>query len=201
MSAKRKPTPINCAAPNLRPRTLREVVTYYRRDHRAALMELEYYRRYRSFEDAVRAAALSKSPSEDGSVKKYSHQWRIPLRLLRRAAARLSRTTDELRRSPDFDELIRIVDKEAGSIRGIGDSAVYDFALRIGARLGRLPERVYLHAGTWEGAKALGLNVRGRASVEMQELPRALRRLKGWEAEDVLCIFKDEFPKVFARRS
>jgi hypothetical protein len=196
MSAKRKPTPSNCAAPNLRSRTLREVVTYYRRDHRAALMELEFYRRCRSFEDAVRAAALSTNGNG-----KHPYQWRIPLGLLRRAAARLSRATSALKRSPDFDEVIRIVDKEAGSIRGIGDLAVYDFALRIGARLRRLPERVYLHAGTREGAKALGLNVRGRASVEMQELPRTLRRLKAWEAEDVLCIFKDEFPKVFARRS
>lgn len=99
----------------------------------------------------------------------------------------------ELKRYRDFDKPIRIVDKETGSISGICDLAVFDFALRIGARLGRLPERVYLHAGTREGAKALGLNVKGRASIEMRELPRALRVLKPWEAEDVLCILKDDF--------
>ena len=107
----------------------------------------------------------------------------------------------ELKRYRDFDKLIRIVDKETGSISGIGDLAVYDFALRIGTRLRRLPERVYLHAGTREGAKALGLNLNGRASIEMCELPRALHVLKPWEAEDVLCIFKDDFAKLWPREA
>ena len=111
MSAKREPVAMNCATPNERPRTLREVVTYYRRDHRAALVELESCRRYQPFEDAVRTAALSMARSGDGSIKRHLHQRRIPLRVLRRAAARLSRATDELKRSLDFDELIRIVDK------------------------------------------------------------------------------------------
>jgi hypothetical protein len=196
MSTKRKPTPINCAMPNGRPGTLRKVVAYYRRDHHAALVELEVYRRYRAFEDAVRAAALSNNGSG-----KHPHQWRIPLRVLQRAAERLSRAKGELKRSPNFDGLIRIVGRKAGSIHGIGDLAVYDFALRIGAWLRLKPAKVYLHAGTRQGAKALRLDVRGRASIEMRELPRALRRLEPWEAEDVLCIFKDEFPSILSSQS
>ena len=43
--------------------------------------------------------------------------------------------------------------------------AVYDFALRIGARLGRLPERVYLHAGTREGAKGPIHGPAGKAAI------------------------------------
>jgi hypothetical protein len=172
-----------------RPRTWPEVVKLYRRDHRGAAKELEFWRRRRPIKDAIRAAVLSRN--EDG--KKYSHQWRIPKRVLLEAADRLSAAVSELRASRDFDELIQVVYERAGSVDGIGDLAVYDVALRIGARLGRLPERVYLHAGTREGARTLGLNVRGRASIEMDELPRELRALKAWEVEDVLCIYRDEF--------
>jgi hypothetical protein len=55
-------------------------------------------------------------------------------------------------------------------IPGIGELAVYDTALRIGARLGLEPAKVYLHAGTRAGAKALGLAYGGR-TIELAELP------------------------------
>jgi hypothetical protein len=60
-------------------------------------------------------------------------------------------------------------------------------ALRIGARFGLEPKRVYVHAGTRDGA--LGLDA-DRRTIEMAELPAPIRRLTAREAEDLLCIYK-----------
>lgn len=91
-----------------------------------------------------------------------------------------------------FDELLDAVDQAIGSIRCIGDLLLYDTALRIGANLGIMPDRVYLHSGTRRGARALGLAWK-RRSISIAELPVALRGLKPHEIEDCLCIFKDRF--------
>ena len=82
-----------------------------------------------------------------------------------------------------------------GGIHGIGELAVYDIACRIGAFLGLSPERVYLHAGTREGARALGL--RG-ASVRKMDLPRAFGRLSPGEIEDCLCIYNADIRRLTA---
>ena len=72
---------------------------------------------------------------------------------------------------------------------------VYDTVLRIGAKLDLFPDRVYLHCGTREGARALGLKWRD-PWLKVDELPRELRRLKPHEIEDFLCIYKGEFAKL-----
>ena len=70
---------------------------------------------------------------------------------------------------------------------------MYDTALRIGAKLGVAPVRVYLHTGTREGAKRLGIETKGVSALWPSELPEALRELEPYEVEDVLCIYKDKF--------
>jgi hypothetical protein len=55
-------------------------------------------------------------------------------------------------------------------------------------------ERVYLHAGAARGAKALGIE--GRDSITPSELPAAFRRLRAYEMEDCLCIFKDDLERL-----
>lgn len=77
-----------------------------------------------------------------------------------------------------------------GSIRGVGELLVYDTALRIGAKLELMPDRVYLHSGTRRGARSLGLPFKMRL-ISIAELPVPLRSLKQHEVEDCLCIFKD----------
>ena len=95
----------------------------------------------------------------------------------------------QLRRATSFDDLFDLVDKHILPIQGIGPLTVYDTALRIGARLGLSPTRVYLHAGTRAGARELGLDAQ-RGTIEMDELPEPLRQLSPREAEDLLCIYK-----------
>jgi hypothetical protein len=77
-------------------------------------------------------------------------------------------------------------------VSGLGELWAYDTALRLGAHLGHLPARVYLHRGTRKGAENLGLNVTGE-TIEVKDLPDALRSLPPHESEDILCIYKDGF--------
>ncbi len=76
-----------------------------------------------------------------------------------------------------------------------GRLPVYDVALRIGAFLKVLPERVYLQSGARKGARALGLDATQR-SLPMSAFPPAFHRLEPWEVEDVLCIYKRELGRL-----
>lgn len=79
-----------------------------------------------------------------------------------------------------------------GRVRGIGPTTVYDVSLAIGAKFGLEPELIYLHAGTLDGARAIGLSVRGLRALPMDAFPSAFRRLRPYEVEDCLCIYKHE---------
>jgi hypothetical protein len=74
----------------------------------------------------------------------------------------------DLQRCRDFDDLLILLEETVGEISDIGPLYEYDTALRIGSFLDRQPERVYLHAGTREGAKIFGLDGR---SIEKSDLP------------------------------
>jgi hypothetical protein len=115
----------------------------------------------------------------------------LPREVLERAALDLSLMERAMRSAPTFDRLFQIVDETLSPIRGVGELMIYDTALRLGANRGLQPRRVYLHAGTRIGARALGFP-RGRKSLEPTELPRALQALRPDQIEDVLCIYKDE---------
>ena len=120
--------------------------------------------------------------------KRHPHQYRIRPAALAEARRRL--LAADLRTAETFDELHDMV---AATVRGIWKDAkltIYDIAHRIGAYLGLAPERVYLHRGTRKGARALGLG-RGRATLELHELPGEFGRLTAAEAEDCLCIYKE----------
>jgi hypothetical protein len=97
-----------------------------------------------------------------------------------------------LTRSGSFEELHDCIDEIIRPISGVGELTVYDTALRIGARRGLYPTKVYLHAGTRIGAKNLGLAWR-QPTLDMDDLPLPLQALPAYEVEDVLCIYDDFF--------
>lgn len=166
-------------------RDLHAIVRQYRavwRDH--ADGELDHYRGQPTLRAAIREAGMARM----GNGKRHPHQYRIPKTSLMQA-------TDALLRSPisrcaSFDELYALVDAVIGPIPGIGELTVYDTSHRIGAKLGLESRRVYLHAGTRVGARALGLHG-NRKFVEIDELPTPLRALSAAQVEDCLCIYKD----------
>ncbi len=165
------------------------VVEDYVRDHqRNAERERRWFAVQRSLRAAVEIAALAESPSG----KRLSHQCRIPARVLEESRARLLRRLRELNRATSFEELHELVSAAIRPIRGIGELAVYDTALRIGAYLRLEPSKIFLHAGARAGARSLGLDV-SKGVLEVSQLPAELRVLSPRELEDVLCIYKHRF--------
>ncbi len=167
--------------------TFQRIVHQYITRHRdRAQRELKYYALQRSLEDAIELAALSKLPSG----KRHPHQYRIPGQVLNAAKEELLAIAPELQMCKTFADLIEKVHTAIRPIKGIGELAVYDISLRIGAHLGLAPERVYIHSGTRSGAKAIGI-YDGQKSLAMDKLPEPFHELTPREVEDCLCIYKD----------
>jgi hypothetical protein len=169
-------------------RDLEVVIRHYRANYQAVPMrELDYFATRESDEDAVGEAAMC---SMGG--KRLSHQQRRSRSTLEEARRRLLANLPLLRSATTFEQLHDDVEVIIGSIHDIGALTVYDIALRIGARFDLSPERVYLHSGTRDGARVLGLAWRSE-SLAMTELPEPLQALAAREVEDVLCIYKNDF--------
>jgi hypothetical protein len=154
--------------------------------------ELGKFRDVRTDEDAISYAALARDP-ETG--KKHPHQYRIPQASLEKSRRKLLKNLPRVRSAASFEELIKLVDDLIGPVDRIGELAVYDTALRIGARFGLEPEKVYVHRGTRDGIRKLDLDW-GRETIEMAELDAPIRRrLKPREAEDFLCLYDDKLSR------
>ncbi len=160
--------------------------TYIRRIRPRAQTEIDWFIRRPSLRAAIRNAALA----VNSRGKRYSHQRRLTKGALERALDVLSKHARAIEKAHDFDDLFHLIDAALKPIPGLGELYVYDTSLRIAAKLNLFPGKVYLHAGTRLGARALGL--RTAAALKMSELPKEFRVLKPHEIEDVLCIFKDE---------
>jgi hypothetical protein len=111
----------------------------------------------------------------------------------------LARKAHRLHSCNDFEGLLLIARKAAKRIWGIGELTVYDTTYRIGAYLRKAPGKVYLHAGTREGAKALGFDGK-RAFILPRELPTSFQKLNVYEIEDCLCIYKDALRRAAGGR-
>jgi hypothetical protein len=158
---------------------------YIRRWRPKAKEELDWFRQQPSLDAAISVAALA----INAKGKRYSHQYKIPRSAIPKALVRLLSARDKIKHCGDFDELHDMVGRVLADVRGIGKLYLYDTALRIGAKQKRLPERIYLHAGTRLGARALGIDST-KKSVSISECPRELLSLEPHEIEDFLCIYK-----------
>lgn len=172
--------------------SIQSIVRYYSlhiRPHANA--ELNWFKQQPTLEKAIYFAALA--INSDG--KRYSHQRRLRQTALKQAHKILQANRPQLEQCKDFDELYSLLERLLIPIKGIGELYVYDTALRIGAKLGLLPQKVYLHAGTRIGAQALGFDGKSKA-LDVSQLPIELHQLEPHEIEDVLCIFKDKLMKL-----
>ena len=120
--------------------------------------------------------------------KKNSHQNRIPKGTLEKFKKELKKQKGIILNCCTFDELLEI--SENSSVKGIGPLAEYDIAFRYGRQTDIYPDKVYLHAGTREGAKKLGIVKRGAKYLTKEELPDYLKTIEPWMAEDFLCVKK-----------
>jgi hypothetical protein len=154
--------------------------------------DLGFYAATRSLRKAVENAAFGKTKD----LSRHSHYYRRQQVALDQFAAELLYELPNLRRAKDFDDLHEIVESVGRPIRDIGTLTIYDTAERIGARRGLEPQRVYLHCGAEKGARYLGFV--GRKTLELKELPRAFRKLLPREAEDCLCIYREDIRRIAA---
>ncbi len=174
---------------------LNSVVQRYIDRHRpGGASELDAFRRPISLRDCIRQAGLARIGIGKKS-KRLDHQRRIPPDILRNWASALVRREGLIHSCRSFEALHDLLDRESRRFWKNAELTVYDTALRIGAYLGLEPEQVYLHAGTREGARAMGVD-RGRRTIRPRELPKAFWRLKPHEIEDCLCIYKDALKKL-----
>lgn len=173
-----------------RQRTLRELVDeYLGRDGCMCDDEDRYYSMLPSYNYAIRSATFALTVGG----KRSRHQRRIYPHTLEDAYAKLHEIRSQLKTCQTYHLLWERVCEVASPIWGLGELYVYDTSRRIGAFLGLYPKRVYLHAGTRIGAKALHLDYR-RPYLEKGDLPPELRRLPAKKIEDFLCIYKAELP-------
>jgi hypothetical protein len=169
---------------------LEGVVDHYKRVYRArSKEELDSFRAEASFEAAVGRAGRAEHP--DGT--RYSHQRRRSPTELGRGVANLVRDLSKLEAATNFARIHAAVHQSVGHLAGLNEMYVYDVALHIGAYVGKLPTRIYLHAGTRRGALALGLDAKRAKAIDVFDLPAPLRELAPHELEDVLCIYTNVF--------
>ena len=171
-------------------RTLPELVNRFHSEFDTGA-DFRFFRKLKPWHAVIEQAGMAMN--EHG--KRFPHQYRLKKVALKAATRRLHRA--DLKSCKDFDSLFGEVENAVASIKGIGPLYVYDTACRIGESLRLRPKRVYLHAGTRSGARAIGLG-RGCAVVEMDELPKAMRSLTPSQVEDFLCICKDDLWRVFS---
>ena len=171
-------------------KSLSTLVAIYRRNHAPRIVAyLGYFTKLKSLDAAIRFACHGK----DGRI--HGHQHLVGKEKLEQARKAIQRHADEIKACTSFDELLTLVEDRTSNIDRFGVLAVYDTSLRLGAHLRLWPEVVYLHAGTKKGCKALGVETKG-GKAEMEKLPKPLRVLEPYQAEDFLCIFKDAFAGV-----
>ena len=167
-------------------RSVEEIVDWYLTDCSTdEERELEWFASQPTLADAVIQAGLAERPFG----KRFNHQCRIRRGVLPECARRLDAELQRIKRAQTFHELFEIVESTIGNIKWAGELLVYDTSLRIGAKLMLSPEKVYLHAGTREGARYLGFEGT-RRFLELHDLPLALQSLRPDQVEDVLCIYK-----------
>jgi hypothetical protein len=170
-------------------KSLRSIVDDYIAEYRdEAATELNHFRDQPSLAEAIRFSTWA--IAENG--QRHGHQRRRSFTELSSWNRALQGRASVIRRSASFEQLHDLLGQLSKDISGIGRLTVYDTAQRLGAFKGLRPRRVYLHRGTRVGAKNLGLDV-SLGSLELALFPRELRRLRPYEIEDCLCIYKAHF--------
>lgn len=159
-------------------------------------VELKFYAKQPSIVRSIEVCAMA-IRGTDG--KRHNHQRLIPKKTLQSWKKMLLAKAPRLKRLKqrgNFNELFEEICNS--KIKGIGELTVYDTALRIGAYLNVKPLTIYLHAGTRKGAQTLGMDYKKQIYLDMKKFNKAFQRLKAYEIEDCLCIYKDNFKGISA---
>lgn len=175
--------------------TLEQIIaSYLKNDAPRSQEELAYFAHpSQSLDQAIGRAG--RSALENGKI--YPHQQRIGHQKCALIARELLPHAASLSGCSDFTTLYERVATALGSVFQRPGLTVYDIAHRIGHYLRIEPDRVYLHRGVREGARALIPNLPNRQrTLHVTELPAPLRKLTAAQCEDLLCIYKSDLKRV-----
>lgn len=169
------------------------ILRHYDAHHRPRVArEQAWFRQSQSIEEAISKATLA----TDERGKRFHHQRRIPRVALEAARDALLMHSTAITGATDFEQLLEIVTNALRDVYRTGKLYAYDTTLRIAYYRNLLPTKVYVHAGTRTGARALGLPL-NQIAIEVRALPSELQARPAHEVEDILCIYKDHFtPRV-----
>ncbi len=137
----------------------------------------------------------------DASGRCHDHQYRIYRPVKEQFLNDLRENSTEIQNSANFEELYDNIERFC-KISGIGELAVYDSAMRLGAFLEKhkggsfKPHEVFLHNGAMKGAKKLFRQ--GEIAKLCNRMPlfafaKCFPNKEAWEVEEILCIYKDNF--------
>ena len=164
---------------------------------KATTEEIKAFKNMTSITDVIEKAALMTV----GKGKRHPHHRRKSKKTLETAKDILLKNQTEISKADNFHNLHEIIIKALNGTKGIGPLYCYDTAFLIGAHLGKLPEKIYLHAGTKKGAKNMEIDVWGKKYIEMKDIPCCeifeRKCLKPYEIEDFLCIYKEKLALIF----
>jgi hypothetical protein len=153
---------------------------------------VKYTCEQKTFKKAIMIAVMSK----DVNGNKHSHQWHIYNNVYVKFIQNLLRVKDKVKKAKNFDGLYDIIYSNKPS--GVGELFCYDTALRIGQRLGKLPEKIYIHAGTRIGLRNLLNRTIYEKTILQEELPEPFCscHLTPAQLENFFCLYKDIFPQL-----
>ncbi|HHB1654679.1 TPA: hypothetical protein ACOQ0H_003864 [Bacillus cereus] len=154
------------------------------------LQELMFYTKYKNTPEKL-IHLIAWSITSNG--KTHPHQYRIKRTVKEHVEKYLLNNYDKIQQIKDFDTLMKLF----RGITGVGPLTSYDMATRLGFCFGITPKKIYLHRGTYIGAKnLLGNKVTGRSFLKLKDLPKELHHLTPLQIEDFLCIYKEAFLNI-----
>jgi len=168
-------------------KSVNEVIDHYLdNDNENVLQEL---RDIRSI--TLRDVILIYGKGKDIDGRHLDHFRKIRTNSLRQASKELIGIIELIRDCGNFQEVFELLNKKI-KIFGIGEMYLYDISFYLSARLGFKPKHIYMHRGTREGAKYLGLDIRREfiPKEEFEKLEKGFKKINAYDIENLLCSYK-----------
>ena len=176
--------------------TLKEMVDSFIKERRQEcinyLEELSQKGKEKSYDEFIKVA-LTSYPEHKWYVERFGNE-----KAFREAAILLKKKEKEILSSEIFDDLIKIINDL--KIVNFGELSKYDTALAIGAYIGKLPDKIFMHEGPKKAAKFIyGNSYNDKVRylirpnriqyINVEDLPEEFNELKEspYLIEDCLC--------------
>lgn len=184
--------------------TLKEMVDTFieeKREHSINYLEgLKRKGREKSYGEFIKIA-LTCYPDHKWNVEKYGKG-----DAFRQAAIHLRAKEKNILNSKSFDELLKYINDIR--IKDFGDLAKYDTAIAFGSTIGKLPDKIFMHAGPKKAAKYIFGNkyssivkylIRPNKIqyIDVSDLPEEFNELRNlpYLIEDCLCFIYSTYLK------